>query len=145
VEKGTSQKHIFEVDLRTPQGMVTVANTHWTKMSIQFLRHRKEQMANFKKHVRSRKNSELPYIIGGDFNTFQEHPVLFQLSRDLDLRTGSRLRPTWRHMGKERSLFYSNIDYIGVFKKGSIALKSVEQLPRRPSDHSPLIATFNLL
>lgn len=142
-EKGTSQKHIFEVDLKTAKGIVTVANTHWTKMSIQFIKHRKEQMRNFKKHIAGRA-PKYPYIIGGDFNTFQEHPVIAQLSKMLDLRTGSLKNPTWRHYGKKRSLLFSNIDYIGVFKDGEMTLKTVRQLDRSPSDHTPMFVTAQL-
>ena len=144
IKKGSSREHIIEVDLRTSQGMVTVANTHWTKMSIRFIGYRKEQMRNFKRHI-SNRAPEHPYIVGGDFNTLEFHPTIRQLSGLLDLRTSPGKQPTWRHFGKQHSLFFSNIDYVGVFRDGKVTLHDIQQLDRPPSDHTPMLASFSIL
>lgn len=135
--------HLLEVTLETDQGPVVVANTHLTWMSVKNLKHRSREMKVFLEHIEGIK-SDPPYMIGGDFNTVTTHPFMKALREDLDLQTSIPSDPTWRYRGKKKNLLRSNIDYVGTLKQGAVDMISFEVLDAHPSDHSPLLCTFEL-
>ena len=84
------------------------------------------------------------YAVGGDFNTLAFHPIIGRLRRSLDLRTGSLKQPTWRHLAQPNSILKTNIDYVGSLRSGDLRLTNLTVLERQPSDHAPMLATFEL-
>lgn len=140
---GDTGTHLLEVTLQTDQGPIVVANTHLTWMSIKNLKHRRYEMGVFIEHLEDIK-PEPPYVIGGDFNTISSHPFMKTLREDLDLQTSNTVDPTWRYRGKKKNILWSNIDYVGTLKIAAIEMIGFEVLDSHPSDHSPLLCTFEL-
>jgi endonuclease/exonuclease/phosphatase family metal-dependent hydrolase len=82
-------------------------------------------------------------IIGGDFNQFKFMPNLWRARKLYHRATGNVLRPTWRLLGKV-PIIQANYDNIFWTKCGTINLQEFKVLERHPSDHTPLIAKFNI-
>ena len=135
--------HLLEVTLDTDQGELVVANTHLTWMSIKNLKHRSKEMKVFLEHV-EKINPVPPYVIGGDFNTINTHPFMHSLRKYIGLQTSKPIDPTWTYHGKKTSPLRSNIDYVGAHKQSSIDMTSFTVLDAHPSDHSPLLCTFEI-
>jgi endonuclease/exonuclease/phosphatase (EEP) superfamily protein YafD len=113
-------------------------------MSNKNRQYRREQMRIFNEHMKGIDQS-MPYVIGGDFNTLATHPIIRLLRKSFSLRTGTPLHPTWMFNGKNKHIIRSNIDYIGVPFLSSLRFKAFTVLMNRsPSDHAPLIGTFEL-
>lgn len=137
------QRSLLEVVLKTPKGEITVANTHWTRIHHRYRSHRKGEMSVFRDRIDKLKTPQA-YVVGGDFNTLPSHSIIRNLSTRLDLQTGTTRHPTWVHKGKRGSLIRCNLDYVGTLRNGPLELVDLKLLPRRPSDHSPLLCTFVL-
>lgn len=82
-------------------------------------------------------------IIGGDFNQFKFIPHLWRSRQHYHRATGSLLNPTWKWRGKVSGI-QANYDNIFWTKCNTLNLQEFKVLERHPSDHTPLIARFNV-
>lgn len=137
------QRSLLETVLVTPDGNITVGNTHWTRIHRRYRSNRKGEMAVFKEHIAKLKPGK-PYVVGGDLNTLPSHPIIRTLNQTLDLHTGTARHTTWTHKGKRRGLIRCNLDHVGTLRSGPLKITEFRLLNRRPSDHSPLLCTFKL-
>ena len=102
------------------------------------IKHRK----NYEKVVNSVNNKNL--IIGGDFNETKYMLPWLRLPNEFKRKTGSLINPTWRLNGKRSQIGFANYDNVVYRESGNLKLKSFKVLPRSPSDHSPLLAIFEI-
>lgn len=137
------QRSLLDTVLKTSLGDITVGNTHWTRIHRKYRIHRRAEMGKFRQHI-ERLHHDMPYVVGGDFNTLPAHPIIKSLRQPLDLRTGSAKRTTWLHTGKPRGLLRLNLDYVGTLRSGPLEMTDFRLLHRRPSDHTPLLTAFEL-
>ncbi len=82
-------------------------------------------------------------IIGGDFNQFKFMSRMWGAKSLYHRATGSLLRPTWKLAGKI-PIIQANYDNIFWTKCGTFNLEDFKILDRNPSDHTPLIAKFEV-
>lgn len=83
-------------------------------------------------------------IIGGDFNETKYMLPWLRLPKYLKRKTGSLTNPTWRLNGKKAHLVFANYDNVVYREDGHLSLRSFKVLQRSPSDHSPLLAVFDI-
>jgi endonuclease/exonuclease/phosphatase family metal-dependent hydrolase len=103
-------------------------------------------------HYKHRKNYEglvdkianQNLIIGGDFNETKYMLPWLHLPKYLKRKTGSLINPTWRLNGKKAHLAFANYDNVVYREDGGLRLRSFKVLQRTPSDHSPLLAVFDI-
>lgn len=135
------QTQMIEAELTVAEQPLTVFVTHlasiWPRQWPTHIRQRKA----FDKLIQTPGHENV--IIGGDFNELKMMVPWLQVSRYKTL-TGTIVRPTWRWRATKRSIVHGNLDRILFGKKGNLRLKSFRVLPRKPSDHAPLVAIFNL-
>lgn len=136
-----TQSQLIEARLHIAEQPVTVFVTHlasiWPRQWPTHIRQRKA----FDTLIQTPEHDNV--IIGGDFNELKMMVPWVQVRRYKTL-TGSIARPTWRWRATKRSLIHGNLDRILYGKKGNLRLKSFRVLPRKPSDHAPLLAVFTL-
>ena len=101
-----------------------------------------EHRKNYERLVGKITNRNL--IIGGDFNETKYMLPWLRLPKHLKRKTGSLTNPTWRLNGKRAHLAFANYDNVVYCEDGSLKLKSFNVLHRTPSDHSPLLAVFEI-
>jgi endonuclease/exonuclease/phosphatase family metal-dependent hydrolase len=82
-------------------------------------------------------------IIGGDFNQLKFMPRMWGAKSLYHRATGSLFHPTWKLLGKI-PIIQANYDNIFWTKCGTINLEEFRMLDRHPSDHTPLVARFNV-
>lgn len=83
-------------------------------------------------------------IIGGDFNQFKFMPRMWGAKSLYHRATGSLLHPTWKLLGGKIPIIQANYDNIFWTKCGTINLEEFKILDRAPSDHTPLMAKFDV-
>lgn len=82
-------------------------------------------------------------IIGGDFNQLKFMAHMWGAKSLYHRATGTLLHPTWKFLGKI-PVIQANYDNIFWTKCGTVKLEHFKVLDRHPSDHTPLIARFNV-
>lgn len=141
VHKLYTQTQMIEAELHIGDQPLTVFVTHlasiWPRQWPTHIRQRKA----FDALIQAPSHENV--IIGGDFNELKLMVPWLQVRRYKTL-TGTVVRPTWRWRATKRSLVHGNLDRILYGKKGNLRLKSFRVLPRKPSDHAPLLAVFTL-
>jgi len=103
-------------------------------------------------HVTHRKNfnqylarlDQQNIVIGGDFNEPKYLWTWRKLPQHFTRHTGTIINPTWKLLGKNYAPLQANYDYVLHTTKNALRLKKFEVLNRYPSDHSPLLAVFNI-
>ncbi len=135
------ERTLLETLLDTPLGKITVGNAHWTRIRHNYRKHRKNEMNTFRERIESLPK-DLAYVVGGDFNTLPTHPIIRRLGKTLDLQSGGVRKKTWVHKGKKGNFIRCNLDYVGALLSGPLDFLQLHLLDRRPSDHAPLLATF---
>lgn len=83
-------------------------------------------------------------IIGGDFNQFKFMHRMWGAKSLYHRATGTFFHPTWRLMGGKIPILQANYDNVFWTKCGTVRLKSFKILDRHPSDHAPLVASFDI-
>lgn len=83
-------------------------------------------------------------ILGGDFNEPGFMPKAFkrQVADIMEFRTGSPVRPTWRHNGYRFTPIRANLDQLYWSKQAGFELMKFEVIDSPVSDHRPIFATF---
>lgn len=82
-------------------------------------------------------------IIGGDFNQLKFMPRMWGAKSLYHRATGNLFHPTWKLIGKI-PVIQANYDNIFWTKCGTLNLQEFKILDRNPSDHTPLVAKFNV-
>lgn len=135
------ERTLLETLLDTPLGKITVGNAHWTRIRYNYRSYRKNEMQAFKARIEALPKN-LAYVVGGDFNTLPKHPIIRQLRKELDLRSGRGKNTTWLHKAKRGRLIRCNLDYVGTLLSSPLKIADFTLLDRSPSDHTPLLVTL---
>jgi endonuclease/exonuclease/phosphatase (EEP) superfamily protein YafD len=107
---------------------------------------------DFRTHIRQRRGyrqiitniNSKNLIIGGDYNETKYMLSWPRTPKSLERKTGNLRQPTWRFNGKRRYLVMANLDNIFYLTTGRLNLQGFQVLDRWPSDHSPLLARFEI-
>lgn len=83
-------------------------------------------------------------IIGGDFNQFKFMHRMWGAKSLYHRATGTFFHPTWRLMGGKVPILQANYDNVFWTKCDTVRLRNFKVLDRHPSDHTPLIAKFDV-
>ena len=100
---------------------------------------RAQEIAKLLEVVREEASAGTPLVVGGDFNSTPDAPVLQPL-----LKAG--LRDSWTECGQGDGFTYpadqpaKRIDYL--FLAGNLRCASAQVIDTRISDHRPLLVTF---
>ncbi len=100
------------------------------------------QRKGLRKTINSIKAKNL--IIGGDYNETKYLASWPRTPKNFKRHTGKLFAPTWRLNGKKRYLLFANLDNLLYKTDGNLVLQSFSLLDRWPSDHSPLLAKFEI-
>lgn len=84
-------------------------------------------------------------IIGGDFNEPKLTMRFFGIPDGFKDLSGSLFSPTWHLFGNSRWPLYSNLDHILFDAQNNLKIQKFQVLARGSSDHSPLLARFDVL
>ncbi len=102
-------------------------------------------MRSIEKLIRSERFAKNTLLLG-DMNEWRFIPGAFRskMADVMHSRTGSVLRPTWRHNAHRFTPLRLNLDYVYWSKHSDFSLQSFKVLSSNVSDHRPLLTTFQL-
>lgn len=85
-------------------------------------------------------------ILGGDFNEpgFMPNAFKRRVADSMHFRTGTKMRPTWRHNTYPLTPIRANLDQLYWSKDAAFELSHFEVIRTKVSDHLPLFASFEL-